>query len=216
MNDISMSQLPLAGLPKDQSTRLESFKPLASGDVDELFQKMSEADPSLARLVAAGDKSAQRDTIAALDWHSRQRSLMSIMALGFHLQKVARHDEALALQDIALEIIGQEPEERTQSFFDRTRPRLMGDELATIGRIHAEKGDLTAALAAYHQADRCFEEDAALRAQLASPRRPKQTASSTSRISARSYSPRWPMFIAGSAKSPQLRSSFEGPGSIPN
>jgi tetratricopeptide (TPR) repeat protein len=132
--------------------------------VDALFQKMSETDPSLAQLVAAPDKSAQRDIIAALDWYSRRRSLMSIMVLGFHLQKVARHDEALALQDIAPEIIGQEPAERTQSFFDRTRPRLMGDELKAIGRIHAEKGELTAALAAYQQADRCFEEDAALRA----------------------------------------------------
>jgi tetratricopeptide (TPR) repeat protein len=86
------------------------------------------------------------------------------MALTFHFQKVARHDEALALAILERAIIAQEPPDRIDSFFDRTQPRNMGAALSSIGRIHAEKSDYTAALAACEEAERFYSADAELRA----------------------------------------------------
>jgi tetratricopeptide (TPR) repeat protein len=153
---------PLPPLKK-APTRLEDYKPTSSGSVEALLDKMTEMDPELGKLLAARDKESQRAIIAGLDWRARQRSFASIIALTFHLQKGARHDEALAREAIALELVEQEPIDSTQSFFGRTRARNMGDVLASMGRIHVDMGNLTAALAAFQQADRWFDEDASLR-----------------------------------------------------
>src|SRR4051812_2828145 len=141
------------------SQRLKVDEAPSSEDIEFLTQQMRQLSPPFSQLLDSCDAQQERHLIETQDWSSRQKILGLCDAFAFQLQKVGRLDDALRVENIALTIISLEPNDRVDSFWERTQQRNLGDKFQSIGRIHMIGGNLTAALAAFQDADRCYEAD---------------------------------------------------------
>lgn len=132
---------------------------------DQQLELFMSRDHELAALLRLPDACARAGHLRTCSFDERQRLYMGLISMAFLMAKNGHFPESQAMARHAMQLVEVEPADALRSYLDHSTPRNRGDRLAQIGQIHEQAGELGAALAAYLEADACYERDARLKAE---------------------------------------------------
>jgi tetratricopeptide (TPR) repeat protein len=154
-----------AQLPSDDgATSLEGYSTGSSNPEAFLAQIMRDY-PDFAALIEAKTVKETKALVADVDPRRYTPLIALLKAASFHLGKLGRIENELAASRAWVEIVRLVDPKRLDSFFGNTQPRNLGDALGELGGWYSKQGHLDMALKSFEEAERCYEDDAALRAQ---------------------------------------------------
>lgn len=151
-------------LPSDDRARtLEGYGTGAS-DPEAFLDKVNAEYPQIAALLSARTLEETRAHVAALDPGSYTPTIAFLITAGFQLGKLGRVEGELAAARARVEIMRKVDPGCVSSCFENTQPRNLGDALGDLGNCLARQGQVDLALKTLQEAERCYEDDAELRA----------------------------------------------------